>query len=258
MTTLPAAFLDQPITHRALHDAKAGRPENSRAAIQAAIDAGFGIEIDVQLSADGQAMVFHDYDLARLTDETGLIRDKNAAELEKIALKNSAMGDTIPRLETVLDQVAGRVPLLVEIKDQDGALGPDIGQLERATATALAGYRGPVALMSFNPHAVMACASAAPDLARGLVTGAFLSENWPNVAPARLAELRGIPDYDRAGASFVSHRATDLHSPHVAGLRAKGAAILCWTIRSLTADAQARKVADNVTFEGYIPQGFDV
>ncbi len=250
---LPAAFLAAPITHRALHDLGAGRPENSPAAIRAAVSAGFGIEIDLQLSADGQVMVFHDYDLDRLCNRPGKVQDHSGAELQKIPLSGGTPDDTIPTLGEVLKMVAGKVPLLIEVKDQDGALGPNTNALEKATAQVLDGYVGPVALMSFNPHSIAACARYAPHISRGLVTGAFLAKNWEGVSESRLAQLRSIPDYGQVGASFISHRATDLDSPHVANIRAKGATILCWTIRSLAADTQARKLADNVTFEGYIP-----
>lgn len=258
MIPLPAAFLDRPITHRALHDLDAGRPENSPAAIRAAVAAGFGVEIDVQVSADGQAMVFHDNDLDRVTNEVGRVNLHDAARLQRILLSHNADGETIPILGEALEIIAGKVPLLIEIKDQDGALGPNTDVLEKATALALKGYRGPVALMSFNPHSVAACAHYAPHIPRGLVTGTFLAENWDGVPESRLSELQSIPDYDRVGASFISHRATDLHSPHVANIRAKGGAILCWTILSPAEDAKARKYADNVTFEGYLPAGFPV
>ena len=147
--TLPASFFARPFTHRALHDRKAGRVENSLKSIKAALDAGYGIEIDLQLSRDGQAMVFHDDLLDRLTGEAGPVRDRTRAELESIALTDD--GGTIPALDTVLELVGGKVPLLIEIKDQDGAMGPDVGPLEKATCAALENYKGDVALMSFNP-----------------------------------------------------------------------------------------------------------
>jgi glycerophosphoryl diester phosphodiesterase len=248
--TLPASFLTRPITHRALHDRKAGRVENSLKSIKAAIDAGYGIEMDVQLSRDGHAMVFHDDLLDRLTAETGPVRGRTRAELETIPLKDD--GGTIPALDTVLALVAGRVPLLIEIKDQDGAMGPDIGPLEQATCAALAGYTGDVALMSFNPHAVAACAELAPKVPRGLTTSAYEGQFWPEVPAATRDILRDIPDYDRVGACFISHEAADLDRPRVAELKARGATILCWTIRSATAEAKAREIVDNVTFEGYL------
>ena len=251
---LPQSFLTHPLAHRALHDRAAGRPENSPSAIQAALDAGYGIEIDVQRSKDGQAMVFHDYQLDRLTGEKGAIAQRNAADLQATALSGGQTGDTIPTLQQVLDQVAGRVPLLVEIKDQDGALGPNTGALEAECARLLATYDGPVAVMSFNPHAIAAFAGHAPDIPRGLVTGRFRKDGWLLVPEQRLAELRDIPDFDRVGASFISHRADDLANPRVAALKAGGAAILCWTTRSAEEGRKALTIADNVTFEGYLPE----
>ncbi|WP_212523774.1 glycerophosphodiester phosphodiesterase family protein [Actibacterium sp. MT2.3-13A] len=242
-------FLSRPIAHRALHDLAAGRPENSRAAIAAAIAAGYAIEIDVQLSADGRAMVFHDDDLGRLTPETGALRQRGAAELSAIPLKGGAEG--IPTLREVLELVAGRAPLLIEVKDQDGTLGPDVGPLERAVAADLAGYAGAVALMSFNPHSVAALAEAAPQIPRGITTCGYAAEHFPDLPEATRAHLRAIPDFDRVGASFISHAASDLDHPRVAELKARGVPILCWTIRSAEAEAQARRIADNITFEGY-------
>jgi len=248
--TLPASFFARPITHRALHDRKAGRVENSVKSIQAALDAGYGIEMDVQLTRDGHAIVFHDEALDRLTGETGPVRDRTRAELEAIPLTDD--GGTIPALDTVLDMVAGKVPLLIEIKDQDGAMGPDVGPLEAATCAALKDYEGDVALMSFNPHSVAACAALAPEIPRGIVTSSYEAASWPEVpAPVRDV-LRDIPDYDRVGACFISHEASDLDRPRVAELKAQGARIFTWTIRSAQAEAAARRIVDNVTFEGYL------
>jgi len=251
MTALPAAFLDTPIAHRGLHDRDAGRIENSHSAIRAAVGRGFGVELDLQLSADGEAMVFHDATLDRLTGATGEVRARTAAELGEIALTGGA--DRIPTLAAALAEVAGRVPLLLEIKDQDGALGEHIGPLEAAAAAALTGYDGPVAVMSFNPHSVAEMARLAPNVPRGLVTDPFLAADWPGVPRARCDALREIADYDRVGASFISHNATDLAAGPVARLKAAGAAVLCWTVRSAEAEAEARRVAGNITFEGYDP-----
>ena len=248
--TLPASFFARPITHRALHDRKAGRVENSVKSIQAALDAGYGIEIDVQLSSDGHAMVFHDDGLDRLTAETGPVRARTRAALEDIALTDD--GGTIQSLETVLGMVAGQVPLLIEIKDQDGAMGPDVGALEAATCAALESYAGDVALMSFNPHAVAVCAKLAPHIPRGIVTSSYQAVFWPEVPAETRDILRDIPDYDRVGACFISHEATDLDRPRVAELKAQGASIFTWTIRSAEAEAEARRIVDNVTFEGYL------
>lgn len=249
MTALPDVFLRAPLAHRAYHDASAGRPENSRAAIRAAVAAGYGIECDVQLSSDGVAMVFHDYDLGRLTAQKGPVAQQTARALGAIPLLGA--DDGIPTLAEVLGIVAGQVPLLIEIKDQDGAMGANIGPLEAAVAGALEGYAGPVAVMSFNPHSVSEMARLAPEIPRGLTTCAYDADDWPLLNATTRTLLARIPDYDRVGASFISHDARDLTSDVVADLKAKGTPVLCWTIRSPEAETKAREVADNVTFEGY-------
>lgn len=239
-----------PFAHRALHDNDYGRPENSPAAIRAAIDAGYGIELDVQGTADGQAVVFHDEWMERLTKATGFVKDYTAAQLGQIALTHGS--DTIPTLPQVLALVAGRTPLLIEIKDQTDCMGQTDGRLETEVAQALKGYTGPVAVMSFNPHAIANMARLAPHIPRGLTTSAYDPAAWAPLSPARCAELREIADYDRVGASFISHEAADLDRPRVAELKAKGATILTWTIYNATMEAKARKVADNITFESYL------
>ncbi len=247
---LPASFLQRPIAHRGLHDTAKTRPENSRAAIQAAIDAGYGIEIDLQMSADGRALVFHDYDLGRLTDKSGPVRQRSAAEAAEIRLLHSD-AEGIPTLDEILALVAGKTPLLIELKDQDGAMGTDTGPLEQDTIRALAGYDGPVALMSFNPHSVAELARLAPHLPRGIVTSSYDQREWP-LSQETCNHLRDIPDFDRVGASFISHEVPDLNRPRVAELKARGVPVLCWTVRSSGEEVQARKVADNVTFENYL------
>ncbi len=251
MTQFFRPFLRAPLAHRGYHDKAAGRPENSRAAFLAAIDAGYGIEMDVQQSSDGQAMVFHDYDLARLTGATGPIRQRTAAELGKITLKGS--DEHIPTLTEILDLVAGRTALLIEVKDQDGIMGKDVGILEKAIAEALAGYKGPVAVMSFNPNAVAAFGAYSPDIPRGLTTCAYSALGWPLLPAQVRRRLREIPDFDRVGASFISHQATDLRRPRIHELKKNGTPILCWTIRSRGEEIRARQIADNITFEGYAP-----
>lgn len=249
MTRLDPAFLTAPLAHRALHDLSKGRPENSRAAIKAAIAAGYGIEIDVQLSFDGAAMVFHDDLLDRLTAETGAVRLRPAAQLREITLSGGHEG--IPDLHEVLELVDGRVPLLVEIKDQDGGMGPDIGPLETAVGQALTGYDGPIAVMSFNPHSMALMCDLGPNIARGLVTSAYDPDAWS--LPADTCDtLRAIPDFERVEACFISHEVADLDRARVAELKTQGADILCWTVRSAADETRARRVADNITFEGYL------
>ena len=246
---LPPAFRTIPLAHRGYHDRAAGRPENSLGAFRAAVEAGYGIELDVQITADGQAVVFHDHQLDRLTAQTGPVISYTAAELGRIHLLGS--DETIPTLTTVLAMVDGRVPVLIEIKDRFDAMAPTSGRLEQAIAAALADYPGPVAVMSFNPDCVARMARLAPLIPRGLTTEYFDPAHWAPLSPAACDRLRAIPDYDPTLSSFISHKAADLSYPRVGDLKAQGADILCWTIRSPQAEAKARLVAQNITFEGY-------
>ena len=196
-------------------------------------------------------MVFHDEALDRLTDQTGLLVDHLAADLQKIILRDST--DCIPTLADVLAIVAGQTPLLIEIKDQTGAMAQTDARLEQATAAALKDYQGPVAVMSFNPHCIVHMARLAPQIARGLTTSAYDYADWAPLDPAICDHLRDIPDYARTGSVFVSHEASDLDRPRLRDLQAKGAHIQCWTIKSKAAEQSARRFADNITFEGFIP-----
>ncbi len=247
---LPPEFLNRPFAHRTLHDASDHRPQNSLAGARAAIAAGYGIEVDLQLSKDGLPIVFHDYSLERFTQETGAVAQQTAQELAAIVLRHGSAG--IPTFAALLALVAGRVPMLVELKDQDGALGPNTDALEKSVSDLARGYAGPLALMSFNPHSMAKCATYAPDVPRGLVTETFTRAKWELVPERRLNELNTIPDYDRVGASFISHRWTDLQTPPVAAVKAKGGKVFCWTVKSEKEEQQARQVADNITFEQYL------
>lgn len=246
---LPSDFLRLPLTHRGYHDAGKGVIENSISAFRAAIEAGYGIELDVQRSADNVAIVFHDDDMDRVTDATGAFRGYSAAELGRIHLRGST--DTIPTLKEVLALVAGRVPLLIEIKENWNTMEDTDGILEAAVAADLADYSGPVAVMGFNPHCVAHMARLAPDVPRGLTTEAYDPVHNAPIPADVCAYLREIPDYDRTQSSFISHQVSDLGRPRVAALKAAGAAILCWTVRSREMEAEARKVVHNITFEGY-------
>lgn len=248
MPELSEDFLRSPIAHRGLHERSRGAVENSRAAVAAAVAAGYAIEIDVQRASCGQPMVFHDDELLRLTGARGRLDARPAEELTEIALLDG--GETIPTLAEILGLVNGRAPLLVEIKDQTGTLGPEVGPLEERVAALLTGYDGPLAVMSFNPHSVDAMRRAAPQVARGLTSCGFGGSEW-RLSGARRTELAALADYDRVGASFVSHDRRDLLNPALRRLKERGVPVVAWTIRSPAEEAAARRFADNVTFEGY-------
>ena len=151
----------RPYAHRGLWSE--GKPENSLAAFRAAVDAGFGIELDVQLSSDGTVMVFHDYTLERVCGREGLLTDLSAAELVNIPLMGTEQ--TIPTLAQVLELVAGRVPLLIELKGETGDTS-----VVGATLAALEGYQGAWCMESFNPLLMRAVKKQAPHVVRGLLS----------------------------------------------------------------------------------------
>jgi len=249
MPALDPAFLKTPIAHRALHDASKGVFENCRSAIIAAIELGYAIEIDLQLSLDGRAMVFHDDTLDRLTDKRGDVSDYTAAELSQIKVGSGQ--DVIEPLEDILRLIDGRVPLLIELKDQSRQLSQTDGRLEQATIEALSLYHGPVAVMSFNPHMIATMAKLSSDLPLGLTTGSFMDPSW-GIDAERIAHLSQIADFDPTRYSFVSHFALELAAPCIQKLQEQGVAIFTWTIRSPEAEAVARQTVDNITFEGYL------
>lgn len=243
-------FLTRPIAHRGLHDESL--PENSMAAFIAAIAAGYAIECDIQRAMDNTPMVFHDYELGRMTDiENGTVAASTPAQLVKLHLRES--GETIPTLRDLLAEVAGRVPLLIEIKDPTIDSGAEVGALPGRVAEELRDYGGPVAVMSFNPHVIAAFHSAAPEISVGLTTCGYEAGEWPMLDAPTRARLASIADFDAVGASFISHDRNDLDNPAVAALKARGVPVLCWTIRSPQEAADARQVADNITFEQYRP-----
>lgn len=248
MTAFPAALLTMPIAHRGLH--RHGVPENSLAAFRAAIAAGYAIECDIQHTADGTPIVFHDYDLTRLAGNEAFVADCSLDELAGFRLLKT--DQSIPTLAEMLREVAGRVPLLIEIKDQDGRLGDNIGDLQNRVAEQLKAYQGPVAVMSFNPETIAAFHAAAPEIPVGLTTCAFDADEWPMLDAQERTHLAAIRDYERVGACFVSHDRADLHNPAVAALKAQGIPVLCWTITSADQETAARAIADNITFESYL------
>ena len=252
MTALPRAFLDTPIAHRGFHDRSAGRVENSRSAFEAAIEAGFGIELDVQMSRDGKPVVFHDATLDRLTAFSGPVRERSAQELSGIPLTGGE--DTIERLDVVLERIGDRAPVLIEIKDQTGLPGTDIAALDQVTGwvvrNAVEAHGSRAALMSFNPSYISALSWLGPEIPRGLIGMEF---DEPHLSDQENAALTDYAEFESSGSSFISHDRKSLDAPAVARLKAKGVPVLTWTIRSPAEEAAARRIADNITFEGYTP-----
>ena len=245
----PDWLIARPIAHRGLHHRASGIVENSLSAADAAIAAGCAIECDVQDSADGEAMVFHDFALERLTGEAGLVRERRAADLAGLSLRVSS--DRIPTLAAFLEHVGGRVPLIIEIKSRfDGSLA-----LARRTAALAAEYAGPVALKSFDPQIVAVLRELAPNLPRGVVAQASydhpdwgeLDANMKHVCANLLHLERSMPD-------FLSWKVGDLPcaAPYLARLLGK-LPVVAWTVRTQEDRRRAAGHADQMVFEGFRP-----
>jgi glycerophosphoryl diester phosphodiesterase len=230
----------QTFAHRGAHDYIQGgsRIENSSAAFAEAIRRGLGIECDVQRSRDGRAMVFHDWELDRLTGESGPVAARAAAALGRIALKGS--GEGIPTLDALLDQVAGRVPLLIEIKSRREVRPIP---LCLAVRRALEGYRGEHAVMSFDPRVVRWFALHSPDTLRGLV----MTEEHDR--GARGAARRHSALW-LSRAQFLAYDVRDLPSRFAAAQRRRGLPLLTWTVRSPELAERAAAEADSPIAEG--------
>ncbi len=246
---VPDWLTERPIAHRGLHDASRGHVENSLSAADCAVVHGFAIECDVRLSADGEAVVFHDETLDRLAGRSGAVADLTAAELRSVRLKDGE--DGIPTLSELLARVAGRVPVIVEIKSRfDGDL-----RLARRIAQILAGNEAPVAVKSFDPAVVALLREIAPERPRGIVGqsvfegGAYaeLSAEQRHVMSNLLHFAESLPD-------FLSWRVSDLFSaaPYLCRVAA-GLPVLAWTVRTDEDRHRARRHADQMIFEGFIP-----
>ncbi len=249
----------RPIAHRGLHNPD-GPPENSIAAAQAAIDARYAIECDVQLSADRVPYVFHDETLDRMTDGTGAFRDQTAAELDRLHLRGSK--EPIPSLAAFLAFVAGRAPLFVELKRQDKRVlgrAPHHGRnrvLAEAVGPVVAGYEGDAAFMSFDPRLVVFSRKNMPDRPRGIVALGAASDNeghvpgWQHWGGAHLLHLPWSRPH------FIAYEAAALPAPiPIRAAAALGIPLLSWTIRSQREADRLSTVLDQIIFEGFVPEG---
>jgi glycerophosphoryl diester phosphodiesterase len=237
----------RPIAHRGLHDAARGIIENTASAAAAAMAGGYGIETDVQISADGEAMVHHDDALGRLTDGAGALRDMSAAALRLAPFRATA--DRMMTLGDLTDLVAGRVSLVIEVKSRfDGDL-----RLAARTAAVLEGYRGPVAVMSFDPAPVAALRRIAPRLVRGIVAERrYAPPEWEFLDPAQRLALPFLLHGWKSRPAFVAYRVNDLATlPPCAARRLFGLPLLTWTVRTARQQALAARLADQAIFEGF-------
>jgi glycerophosphoryl diester phosphodiesterase len=239
----------RPVAHRGLHDGKR-IIENTPSAFVAAIAGCYGIECDLQISADGEALVHHDDALGRLTDGNARLDAMTAAELKRISFRSSS--DRMITLGELCDLVSGRSTLVVELKSR---FNGDY-RLAARTADVLSGYRGPAAVMSFDPWQIAALREIAPTLRRGIVAESHHGRADPQHSAS--AGARGGIIYCerllRMRPQFIAYAVKDLPSlmTFVAS-RLLQLPILAWTVRSTIEREKARRHADQMIFEGFRP-----
>lgn len=238
-----------PIAHRGLHDAACGVIENTASAFEAAIAGGFAIECDLQIAADGEAMVHHDARLGRLTLGEGLLAEMSVAALRRVAFRHTA--DRMMTLGELCDLVGGRATLVLELKS---AFNGERRLVERVAAV-LAGYRGPAAAMSFDPQMVAMLRQAAPALARGIVAESWTLHGVRQQSHAAqgqgMAYLRHLA---KARPQFLAYNVKDL--PSAAVLIARSLLqrpVLAWTVREANERERAARYASQMIFEGFRP-----
>lgn len=236
-----------PIAHRGLFDTSVGRLENSRVAFQAAIDADLGIECDVRPAAGGLPVVFHDETIERLIDGEGRIADLGTDDLARLPYRG--LDDTIMTFTELLQLVAGRVPLLVEIKSEWNP--PDHAFLFRLCRMA-AYYDGPIALMSFDPAVMEVVKQYAPQVPRGIISGSYAGDGWwsDRIDALRAARLRDLAESGAVEPDFYAYEVGALSADAPRRVREElGLPLFTWTVRSAADRALAEKFADAPIFE---------
>ncbi|MFA5952398.1 MAG: glycerophosphodiester phosphodiesterase family protein [Hyphomicrobium sp.] len=248
---LSETFL-RPIAHRGLHDAGRGIIENTPPAFTAAIDKGYGIECDLRPAKDGLPLVFHDETVERLVHGSGPVADLAQTCAAKLRYKDAPMTG-IPTFADLLAQVAGRVPLLVEIKSEWTT--PDPRFLREIARHALT-YQGPLALMSFDPAVMAPLRDLAPDVPRGIVSGSYKTDGggwWPGrLADERREALASLLESGPVGPSFYAYHVQSLPTPVTRFAReVLSIPLFAWTVRSAADRDVASTWADAPIFEGY-------
>src|SRR3954469_4183069 len=239
----------RPVAHRGLHDSAAGVIENTPSAFAAALAGNYAIECDLQLSADGEAMVFHDDTLERLTQGSGRVDALAASALKQVSFR--ATSDHMITLGELCELVAGRVTLVIEVKSRfDGDR-----RLIRRSAEVLASYRGPVALMSFDPGPMATLRALAPKLTRGIVAERrYNHHEWDHLSVRAKRALSYFSHALQTRPQFVAYSVKDLPSAlPTAARRVLKLPLLTWTVRTPEDRERAACYADQIIFEGFRP-----
>jgi glycerophosphoryl diester phosphodiesterase len=247
----PSWLVAKPIAHRGLHNKAEGVIENTISAAEAAIARGLPIELDVQLTADKEAIVFHDFELDRLTDEAGSVVERKLSDLTRIDISGAKDGDKIPSLKQFLDAIAGRVPLVVEIKSK---FNGDM-TLTKRTVAILADYSGPFVIKSFDPDIVAHLRHHAPGITRGIIGELEYASKADSFMTDELRHrLSNLLHFGESQPQFVSWKVHNL--PCAAPYLCKAIGnlpLMTWTVRTPEDRARAEKHADQMVFEGFLP-----
>lgn len=244
-----AWLTERPIAHRGLHDRALGVVENTPSAVARAIEFGFGIEIDVQATADGEAVVFHDETLDRLTEASGPVAALTLAELKRVTFRETA--DRFWTLDECLDMVAGRRTLTVEVKS---SFASDLTIAERVAAR-VAARPARVVVESFDPRVLKIVRRLAPTVPRGIVGEAFDDGDprWSHLTWAQRRGARNMLHWPWTRPDFLSWRVSDLDRRSVRLARKAGKPVTTWTVRTPEDQARATLYADQIVFEGFMP-----
>ncbi|WP_454716985.1 glycerophosphodiester phosphodiesterase [Caulobacter segnis] len=237
-------LFDPPVAHRGLWTPD-GAPENSLAAFQAACAGGYGIELDVQLTADGEAVVFHDERLERMTGQEGRLRDHTVAELAAMALKGT--DETIPTLADTLTMIGHRAMVFIELKTPFG----DVGPLEKRVTEILVDHNGPTAVIGFNPYSHAWFADHHPQILRGLDSYSWNDEGARKLAPEMRKSLAALEQVEIARPDFLALGLDMLPSPRADLYRGRGMPVIAWTVRSPDQWEGVKDHCDNLIFEGF-------
>jgi len=229
------------IAHRGLWSQ--GAPENSLGAFQAACAGGYGIELDVQLSADGEAMVFHDHTLERMTGLEGRVSDHHTTELANARLKGS--DETIPTLAEALTVIGHRALVLIELKTPYGEVGP----LEKRVSEVLIDHNGPTAVIGFNPYSHAWFASHHPQVLRGLDSYSYRDNE--TMAREQRKSYAALEHVGLAKPHFLALGLDILSTEPAISHRKSGLPVVAWTVRNQDERSQAQPFADNIIFEGF-------
>jgi len=247
----PSWLVAKPIAHRGLHNKAEGVIENTISAAEAAIARGFPVELDVQLTADNEAIVFHDFELDRLTGQTGLVIERKLEALSGIDIAGAKGGDKIPAFTDYLARIAGRTPLVIEIKSK---FNGDM-RLTKRVIEILRDYSGPFVVKSFDPDIVAYLRENAANITRGFIGELeYASKSDSFLSPEQKHRMANLLHFSEMQPNFLSWRVKDIPcaSTHLSRILGN-LPVMTWTVRNPEDRARAEKHADQMVFEGFLP-----